>query len=412
MANTLTAIMPKILARGLLSLRGRCVMPRMVNGDYSIEAAKKGATIDVPVPTAVATRAVVPAVVPPALVDIVTGNVQVSLNNWRQNDPIHLEDKELCEIDAKAHFLPMQLTEAINSLARDVNQSIYAEYLSGDIGIYGAVGTAGTTPFAPAPGAAVTSATNARRILNRQMCPRDDRRGVLDYDAEANALALPEFSDAEKVMSARVKTEGEIGRKYGIDWVADDDVPLHTAGTIDNGAVPNTRTCAVNLLAGYPAGTRNINVDKGAAAQLVGTIVVGDIISFANHAQTYCVVANAASAEFALGAYTAAANAITGLRLYPALTTLVPDNTVITVAASHRINLAFHRDAFAFATRPLVDNSMDLQLGSQIMSMQDPLTGLVLRLEVSRQHKQVAWEFDILWGAKLVRPELAVRIMG
>lgn len=46
------------------------------------------------------------------------------------------------------------------------------------------------------------------------------------------------------------------------------------------------------------------------------------------------------------------------------------------------------------------------------MSMQDPQTGIVLRLEVSRQHKQIVWEFDILYGARLVRPELAVRILG
>jgi hypothetical protein len=46
------------------------------------------------------------------------------------------------------------------------------------------------------------------------------------------------------------------------------------------------------------------------------------------------------------------------------------------------------------------------------MSMTDPQTGITLRLEVSRQYKQVTWEFDILWGAKLVRPELATRIAG
>ena len=54
--NTLTNIMPVILARALMTLRQRCFMPRLVNSDYSVDAAKKGTTIDVPVPVAVGKR--------------------------------------------------------------------------------------------------------------------------------------------------------------------------------------------------------------------------------------------------------------------------------------------------------------------------------------------------------------------
>ena len=84
----------------------------------------------------------------------------------------------------------------------------------------------------------------------------------------------------------------------------------------------------------------------------------------------------------------------------------------VTFKASHVVNLAFHRDAFAFANRPLVQSTQDMQLGSRIMSMQDPKTGITLRLEVSRQYKQVVWEFDLLWGSQLVRAPLATRIAG
>ena len=397
----ITDILPRLLARGLMVLRKKCIMPRLVNSDYSLEAARKGATIDIPIPTAVA-----PGTVPDTNVSAANPTlVQVPLNHWQQNKPIVLTDKDMQEIDLNEHFLPMQMAEAIKALASDVNVDILAQYSNASRGVYGYVGTAGTTPFGDSVG--VSTATQARKILNKQLCPVSDRRGVLDFDAEAAALDLSAFSDAEKTMSAIVKMEGEIGRKYGIDWVADDDVPLHTAGTIvdDDG----DRECSVNNGGGYSAGTSTIAVDADQAGgdTMSGTVVVGDIISFAGHTQTYCVIGDAD--------YTIGANAIAALQFYPALKEAVADNEVITVKASHRVNLVFHRDAFAFATRALEDaNSLAriINGGSQILSMQDPQTGLVLRLEVSRQHKQTVWEYDILWGAELIRPELACRVAG
>ena len=44
--------------------------------------------------------------------------------------------------------------------------------------------------------------------------------------------------------------------------------------------------------------------------------------------------------------------------------------------------------------------------------MRDPVTGLVVRLEIVRQNKQTMWEFDMLYGMKLVRPEYAARLAG
>ena len=89
------------------------------------------------------------------------------------------------------------------------------------------VGTPGQTPFV----GSVQDATEARKLLNKQLAPRGDRRAVLDFDAEANALALPQFSDADKVGDSGVKIEGEIGRKFGVDWFADDGVVTHIAGS-------------------------------------------------------------------------------------------------------------------------------------------------------------------------------------
>jgi hypothetical protein len=47
-----------------------------------------------------------------------------------------------------------------------------------------------------------------------------------------------------------------------------------------------------------------------------------------------------------------------------------------------------------------------------MLSMTDPVTGITLRLELTRQYKQDRWELDLLWGSKLVRAALAARLAG
>lgn len=371
--------MPKILARGLLALREQAVMPRLVNGDYSTEAAEKGDTIDVPIPTAQAASDVTPAPTYSSAASASPGKVQVQLNNWKKTN-FYLSDKDMVEIDRNAHFMPMQMSEALRALANVVNEDLHAEYL----GVYGYTGTAGTTPFA----STVTGATNSRKILNQQRAPRTSRRGVLDFDAEANALALAPFADADKTLSADVKIEGEIGRKYGIDWVADDAVVTHTKGTAASAAVGSTTAI----------GASSIDID---GTGVLGTLTLGDIFTIAGDSQTYVVKATVT--------LTSAGVATT---IDPPLKVIASANSVVTVKATHVVNLVFHRDAIAFANRPLVASTQDMALGSQILSMTDPQTGITLRLEVSRQYKQVTWEFDILWGGKLVRPELATRLAG
>jgi hypothetical protein len=298
----------------------------------------------------------------------------------------------MVEIDRNRHFIPMSVAEAIRALANDVNVDIMDEY----VGVYGFAGGSDAIPFNSTD--KVLDAVTPRKVLNEQLCPKGNRRGVVDFDAEANMLALSEFSDAEKIMSARVKIEGEIGRKYGIDWVADEAVPTHTAGTLSNGSEHKAKFDGGG--GAQTVGASSMDVDE---TTLTGTVVPGDIFTVAGDSQTY-VVTNTSTK-------TAAGNAIAGITFAPTAKVAWADDAVVTFKDSHKANLVFHRDAFAFAMRPLASQAYNPG-GSTIRTMRDPLTGLVLRLEVSRQHKQVAWEFDILWGAKLVRPQLACRLAG
>ena len=205
----------------------------------------------------------------------------------------------------------------LEAIANDVNATL----LGLGRKFYGMVGTPGTTPFST-----VVDATNARKVLNSQLAPVNDRRIVLNPEAGAQVVSLAKATNA--------------------------------------------------------AGLKE-----------------GDILTIAGDAQTY-VVTEAVS--LAVGN--------TAVKIYPGLARLTTGSEAVTVSGSHVMNLAFHRDAIAFATRPLMDSANGL--GNLIQSAVDPVSGLSLRLEVSREHKRTRFSYDILYGADVVRRELGCRIAG
>lgn len=376
MANTLTNVMPRLLASGLKTLREQSILPRLVNADYGNEAKEKGETIDVPVPVAVGVEDVVPGPTPPAPADTTPGLVQIPLDQWKKSSAFHLTHKQAAEINANANFIPGQVSQAARALANTVNSAILATYTD----IYGYIGTAGTTPF----GSGIDEAVDSRKVLNDQLAPPDMRRVVLDTTAEANALKREEFSSAEKTADGGdVKIRGNIGTKFGMDWYWDNSVPTHTAGTGSGYLVNGTPS----------VGAKVLPVDTGS-----GTFVVGDIITIAGNTQTYVV--------------TAALGAPGNLAIEPGLVAAPDDGAAITLKATHVVNLAFHKDCFAFANRPLSNGAEFGMEANPSMTMRDPLTGIILRLEMHKMYKQFAWEFDILYGVKCVRRELGCRIAG
>jgi hypothetical protein len=377
MANTLTEVIPQILAQGLMALRGSSDMPQLVNRNYGNDAKAKGETVDVPIPSAVAAQAVVPAATPQSTPNVVPTSVALTLDQWYEA-PFHITDRERAA--AMEGIIPMQASEAIKAIARQVNAHIFSKfYLVG-----GFAGTPGTTPFATTTG----DATDARKVMNIQLAPMEDRRFVLDPDAEANALNLRAFQDYAWSGSLDAIRDGKISQKLGFNWFMDQQVPNHTRGTA-NGAYTTTA-------AGFAVGTTTIPVITGA-----GTFTAGDTVTFAGDTMHYSVkTALAAPGDLVIspGLYQA---------IPAAVTAVTPKGTSGT---AYPQSLAFHRDCFAFASRPLIDETDGL--GNIITSAVDPISGLALRLEVSREHKRTRWSFDLLWGSQCVRPQLGCRLWG
>ena len=380
MGNNLSEAVPQLLAQGLLALREMCTMPQLVNSGYSEIARRRGQTITVPIPTQVTVSDVTPNATPPSTADADLDGVNIPLTYWREA-PFYMTDQDMRSVQEGT--IPMVASEAIRALANDVNSKIFATWKSATNGIYGYVGTAGTTPFA----SSVADATNARKVLNNQLCPTDNRRLVLDPDAEASALALAPFYDMSQRGDTGGIREGSIGRKFGFDVYMDQQIPSYTkqgAGTV----LVDQADVAV--------GDTSVHLDGVTTA-----LGQGDVFTVAGDSQTYIVLT--------AGSLATADQDIT--LFAPAAKVAWADNAAVTLKDTRVLNMAFHRDAFAFANAPFDDPALR-GLGAIVESAVDPVSGLTLRLEVSREHKRTRFSYDILYGCALIRPELACIVAG
>lgn len=374
-----TNILGTVVAMGLNTLREQLALVHIANRDYEqqITAAKRFATVNVAVPAAVATRAVAPDVIPPAVAAVTPTSIPITLSEWREA-PFAMDDKGLSQVDRG--ILPMQAQEAVKALANYIEDFLWTKTL----GIYGWAGTPGVTPFATDLSAYLT----ARKNANKQLMPMDPRFMIVNEDAEANALGLRAFQDASFRGDTSGIINGQIGKKLGANWIMSNRVPRHTSGTYTTG----TTVTGVNAI-----GVTTIALSGGAT----GTLIAGDIIGIGDY--TYSVVSS-------VGAGTPSAVVITpGLFAATAGAEAIVKKS--SIAASYAQNLLIHRDCLAFAMAPLLDT---VQVpGATLTSVAvDEVSGLSLRLEVTRQHRQVQWAFDALFGGALVRPSHGVWLAG
>ena len=389
MPNALNEVMPKLLAQGLQTLRQNAVMPRLAFRRYEALAGERGSVVEVPIPAAVPARDVAPGVVPPASQDIKPGKTIIPLNFWKEA-PFYLTDKDRLEV--MDGVIPMQAAEAVKSVCNAVDVYLIEQAYKMS---FSHAGTAGTTPFAADTGAYDT----VRRMLNSENIAVGDRHVVLDPFAESNVTKLSDFRQADRRGDQQGILENEIGRKLGASWWMDQNMPFHTRGTAPAGAVTVSGAQAVGAgSASYADGSGTLLVAIAAGAN--GQAKAGDLFTVAGQTQQYVVLDDIALN----GASTAL------LHIFPALRTAVAGAEAVSIVASHRVNLFLQRNSLALASRPL--QSVDDGLGARILSAVDEVTGLILRLEVTRQHKQTQFSFDILCGAKAIRPEGIARILG
>lgn len=289
-------------------------------------------------------------------------------------------------------------------------------------GLSNFVGVPGVTPNA------LATFLSAKTTLDNQACPMDgERHMILNPAAESSIVDTLKglFQSATEIKQQYL--EGEMGRSIGFDWSMDQNVYVHTVGTISGTPTVNS---------GNQSGASIITQSWGSGAT---TLNAGDIVSFVNSAAPFTHSVNPQSyqdtgqtATFVVTATISDSSGAITIPIAPSIVgpgsslqnvTNLPANSAavyvfgvpaasfstITGVTSPQ-NLAVHRD---FGTLAMVD--MPLPGGTdEAYRAASKKTGNSIR--VIRDYVATTDQFiqrtDVLYGVAVLRQELGCRIGG
>lgn len=244
-----------------------------------------------------------------------------------------------------------------------------------------AYGTAGTTPFA-----SDHKAVNfVGQILRDNGCPFDGQLSlVMDTNAGTNFRNLSNLFKVNESGDSSLLRQGTLGEIGGFMMKESAGIASHTKGTANT-------SYDTNLGSTLAAGATAIAVDTGS-----GTLVAGDVITFAGDANKY-VVAEA----LADGSVTIAR---------PGLRQTLADGVDLTLGANYTGNVAFHRSAVEVVMRPPAIPGRDAAV--ERTTMFDARSGLSFEVAVYLGYGMILYDITCFYQAKVWKPEFVATLLG
>lgn len=271
-----------------------------------------------------------------------------------------------------------QIAQAMRTLTNEMEADLWEEAYTNSSRAFG---TAGTTPF----GSNFSEIAEVRQILVDNGMPANDGQVslVLNTAAGTNLRQLAQLQQANTAGGTDLLRQGVLLDLQGMGIRESAQVGLHTAGT-GSSYLLNDASSAI--------GDTVINADTGS-----GTILAGDVVTFAGTSTKYVVTSALSGGSFTIGG--------TGLLAAES------DNDAITVGGSYTANIAFHRRALELAVRaPAVPEGGDM--ADDAMTVQDPVSGLVFEVRVYKGYRKTMIEVAASWGVKAWKSDFIATLLG
>ncbi len=384
MSNTL--ITPSVIAKeSLMQLENNMVMGNLVHRDYKKEFVKIGSTVSIRKPVKFvasdgATR--------------VNQNVSESTTSIVINKRKHVSwnfSSEELTLSVK-EYSERYIKPAMIALSNIVDSDLCDLYSD----VPSCVGTAATTPSSFA-----TSIQLVGTWMDDHAVPRDNRKLVLDPDGYWTMLAGQTALAQTSGMVEGAYRNARLGIIGGYEIFQDQNIKSHTKGTFSVGAVNGASQVGSSITIGTTT----------------GTFVKGDIITMAGAYDVNPISGTALPGLKQFGLTAAAAASATTLYITPSIITSGAYKTCSaspttaqtpTIIGTSVQNLSFVKNAFALVMVPL-----EMPDGCAFKARESK-NGLSVRVIKSYDVDDDVdiIRLDIMYGMKVIYPELAVRLLG
>lgn len=382
MANTLTRMIPDLYQS--LDIVSRELVGLIPASTFDANAARAALGQDVVIPITPAATAsdLTPGVTAPNDGDQAIGNTTIRITKSR-GVPFRWNGEEQKGVNFGAGYAGIrlqQMQQAMRTLTNEVEADIAALAPT----FSRAYGTAGTTPLV-----SLADIPQVRKLLVDNGAPGTDLQLVLDTTAGVNLRSIANLTRANEAGDTSLLRQGILLPIQGMDIRESAAIKTLASGTA-SGATTNT--------AGYAIGATTVTL----ASAGTGSILVGDVITFAGDTNKYGVVAGDASSADG-GTITLAA---------PGLRKAIPTSaTAITVLAASTRNMAFHRSAIIVAARaPALPEEGDMAEDRMVIT--DPRSGLSFEVSMYLQYRQVRYEMSLAWGVANIKPAHTAILLG
>lgn len=380
--NTLTNLIPTLYAAADVVSRELVGFIPAVTRDSRIDRVALNQTVNVPVVGAITPVSITPGAYAPDTGGVTPGNVTVTISNQYQS-PIAWNGDEQVAV-SETGIYDNVVTQRFAQGMRAIVNLVEADLAALHIATSRAYGTAATQPFGTAGD--LSDMAQVVKMLEDNGSPQTDLRAVLSTSAIANIRGKQSalFKVNEAGTDAMLR-RGIIGDIFGVGLGA--SAAVKTAVTVGTGASYTSNT------AGYAIGATDITLITG-----TGTVLAGDIVTFAGDTNKYVVK-------------TALTGGVVVLQEPGMRKAIAASAVAMTVVAAADRNMVFSKSGIVLATRsPYMPEGGDE--ADDVMDIVDPVSGLSFQVAMYRQYRQVHFEIALAWGVKMIAPRHTAILLG
>jgi hypothetical protein len=376
MANIFTALQPVLYSAAQEVSNEPFGVISAITADFDDKGVAVGDAVKVPVAPIRAVKSFTPSMAMPTGDDATADGVSVSITNtdyvdWNLTGE---QIKSLENAGSDKEWVRQMVAQGMRALR---NKAEVAACTAIKVGATRAVGTAGTNPFA----SDINIIPDVRKVLFDNGAPMADLQLCIDSSAGTSARKLGIIQQAYQAGSDAERRSGDLLRQFGFQIRESAGITAHTKGT---------GTAYVT------SGSTGIDVPSVALVTGSGTVLGGDVVTFAADTANKYVVNNgvAAPGTITLGR--------------PGAQIVIPTANAMTIGNNYVPNLAFERSAVVGVMRAPIIPANPI-ITQTMISDKFGMTYLLLQIA---GYGMTTWQLHIAYGFKVVQGEHVAVVMG